>query len=162
MNYFWDQLEGLPGIRAIRVDEKTGSHMGGWYEGHGAYHPEELGGLPVSRFAEAIRAQGFANCWDGGNFCLHTHPFFKNFDLYNLGKPSRIAFNDRDVREDDIYLKPSESRWCFSVPWLKKFDTEWIDAYAQVFRTVIENHEQLLDKDREQKQGGRWYGTENA
>ncbi|MBR7136599.1 MAG: aminotransferase class V-fold PLP-dependent enzyme [Clostridia bacterium] len=31
MNYFWDQLEGLPGIRAIRVDESTGSNMAGWY-----------------------------------------------------------------------------------------------------------------------------------
>ncbi|MBR6525343.1 MAG: aminotransferase class I/II-fold pyridoxal phosphate-dependent enzyme [Clostridia bacterium] len=162
MNYFWDLIEDLPGIRPIRVDESTGSHMGGWYEPHGAYHPEELGGLSVNRFAEAIRAQGFANCWDGGNFCLHTHPFFKNFDFYNLGKPSRIAFNDRDVREDDIYLKPSESRWCFSVPWLKKFDKEWIEAYANVYRTVIENHEQLLDADRKQQQGGRWYGTDNA
>jgi dTDP-4-amino-4,6-dideoxygalactose transaminase len=30
MNYFWDQLEGLPGIRAIRVDASTGSNMAGW------------------------------------------------------------------------------------------------------------------------------------
>ena len=45
MNYFWDLLEGLPGIRAIRVDESTGSNMAGWYSPHGRYYPEELGGL---------------------------------------------------------------------------------------------------------------------
>ena len=54
--------------------------MAGWYCPHGAYHPEELHGLPVSRFCEAIRAEGFPS-WDGGNFCLHTHRFFKDFDF---------------------------------------------------------------------------------
>jgi len=163
MNYFWDQLEGLPGLRAIRTDPADPtSHMGGWYAPHGAYFPEELQGLSARRFCEAVRAQGYRSCWEGGNFCLHTHPFFKNFDLYNLGKPSRIAFNDRDVRQDDIYLKPSESRYCCSVPWFKKFDKAWIDAYAEAFRTVIENYEQLLEGDENRIQGGRWYGMENA
>lgn len=161
MNYFWDQLEGLPGIRPIRVDERDGSHMGGWYNAQGAYHPEELHGLPVKKFTEAVRAQGYSGCWDGGNFCLHTHAFFRDFDLYHLGKPSRIAFNDRDVRLDDAALKPSESRFCFSVPWFKTFDKAWIDAYAACFRTVIENHEELLDRSDASAQGGRWYGMDN-
>ena len=162
MNYFWDLLEGLPGIRAIRVDESTGSNMAGWYCPHGAYHPEELGGLSVKRFAEAVRAEiGGGLCWDGGNFCLHTHNFFKTFDLFHAGKPSRIIFNDRDVREDDKYLKPSEERYCFSVPWFKHFDKEWIEAYANAYRKVIENHEQLLEGDADKQQGGRWFGTAN-
>ena len=161
MNYFWDQLEGLPGIRAIRVDEATGSHMGGWYNAQGAYLPEELDGLSAKKFAEAVRAQGFDGCWDGGNYCLHTHAFFKDYDFFRIGKPSRIAFNDRDVREDDKLLAPSESRFCFSVPWFKVFDKEWIDAYAACFRTVIGNHEQLLGKDIPDGSGGRWYGFEN-
>ena len=162
MNYFWDLLEGVPGIRAIRVDESTGSNMGGWYQGHGRYYPEELHGLSVKKFCEAIRAEGYEGCWDGGNFCLHTHPFFKTFDLYNEGVPSRIVYNDRDVREDDDKCKPSESIFCFTVPWFKHFDKEWIEKYAAIFRKVVENHEQLLDTDSKDGQGGRWYGTENA
>ena len=35
INYFWDLLEGVPGIRAHRVDESTGSNMAGWYRPHG-------------------------------------------------------------------------------------------------------------------------------
>lgn len=160
VNYFWDLLEGLPGIRPIRVDESIGSNMAGWYVPHGAYHPEELGGLSVKRFAEAVRAEG-PDCWDGGNYCLHTHQFFKDFDLFNLGKPSRIAFNDRDVREDDHLCEPSERRYCFSAPWFKHYDKEWIERYAAAFRKVIENYEQLLVSDGDDGQGGRWYGTEN-
>ncbi len=160
VNYFWDLLEGLPGIRPIRVDESTGSNMAGWYVPHGAYHPEELGGLSVKRFAEAVRAEG-PDCWEGGNYCLHTHQFFKDFDLFNLGKPSRIAFNDRDVREDDHLCAPSEKRYCFSAPWFKHYDKAWIEKYAAAFRKVIENYEQLLETDNKEDQGGRWYGTEN-
>ncbi|MBQ4137392.1 MAG: aminotransferase class I/II-fold pyridoxal phosphate-dependent enzyme [Clostridia bacterium] len=161
MNYFWDLLEGLPGIRALRVDESTGSNMAGWYCPHGIYKPEELGGLSAKRFCEAIRAEGFDYCWDGGNYCLHTHNFFKSFDLQNSGKPSRIAYNDRDVREDDSKCAPSEKMGCFTIPWFKHYDKEWIELYASAFRKVIENHEELLENDNNTAQGGRWYGAEN-
>ena len=160
MNYFWDLLEGLPGIRAIRVDESTGSNMAGWYSPHGRYYPEELGGLSVARFCEAVRAEGF-KCWDGGNYCLHTHNFFKTFDLNHAGVPTRIAHNPCDVRQDDEKCRPSEEKLCFSVPWFKHFDKEWIERYAAAFRKVIENHQQLLDADAREAQGGRWYGFDN-
>ncbi|MBQ4290570.1 MAG: hypothetical protein II719_05175, partial [Clostridia bacterium] len=159
--YFWDLLEGLPGIVPIRVDESTGSTMGGWYTAQGAYRPQELHGLPVARFCEAVRAQGYENCWPGSNYCLHTHPLFKTFDYFHLGKPTRVSFTDRDVRLDDEKLKPSESKFCYNVPWFKKYDEEWIQAYANIFRTVVENHEQLLDGAQEEGQGGRWYGANN-
>ena len=136
MNYFWDLLEGLPGIRAIRVDESTGSNMAGWYCPHGLYLPDELHGLSVKRFCEAVRAEVLGGiCWDGGNHCLHTHEYFKTFDLFGVGKPTRIAFADRDVREDDKYLERSENTYCFSVPWFKHLDREWIELYAKAYRS---------------------------
>ena len=58
MNYFWDLLEGVPGLRAHRPPEGSESTMGGWYAPHGLYLPEELEQLSVSRFAEAVRAEG--------------------------------------------------------------------------------------------------------
>ena len=79
-----------------------------------------------------------------------------------MGTPSRIAFNERDVRADDEYLRPSENILCFSAPWFKHYNKEWIEAYAAAFRKVIENHEQLLEGDADKIQGGRWYGNENA
>lgn len=161
LNYFWDLLEGQPGLKPIRVDESTGSTMGGWWSPHGRYVPEELHGLSAKKFAEAVRAEGFNICWEGANFCLHTHDFFKSFDLYNDGKPSRIANSERDLREDDNMCKPSEEIYCVSVPWFKHFNKKWIERYAEAYKKVIKNHEQLLEKDKNKSQGGRWYGAEN-
>lgn len=163
MNYFWDLLEGLPGIRAIRVDESTGSNMAGWYAANGAYMPEELNGLSVDRFAEAVSAElGNFGCSYNANFCLHTHKFFKTFDYYNRGVPSRIAFSDRDVREEDDACKRSEKMYSFSVPWFKHYDKEWIEKFAQAYRNVVENHMQLVEKySNGDVEGGRWYGFEN-
>ena len=147
MNYFWDQLEGLPGIRAIRVDESTGSNMAGWYCPHGAYKPEELHGLSAKRFAEAVRAEIGGICYEGGNYCLHTHNFFKEFDLTGCGAPSRIAHNEYDVRQDDHLCDPSLEKYCFSIPRFNYLDKEIIDLYAAGYRKVIENHMDLLEND---------------
>ena len=163
MNYFFDLLEGVPGIKPIRVDESTGSTMGGFYYPLCAYYPEKLGGLSSKRFAEALRAEfnGVFNSWEGGNYCLHTHPYFKDFDFFGLGKPSRIVFSDRDAREDDKYLAPSEEKCCFSVPWFKHYNKEWIEKCADVIKKVVENYEELLEGDTDKEQGGRWHGQEN-
>jgi len=161
VNFFWDLVEDLPGIRPIRVDEKTGSNMAGWYTPHALYKADELGGLSVKRFCEALRAEGFKS-WDGGNFCLHTHEFFKSYDPFGLSSSGRIPFKNRDANADDHCLKRSEAFECFSVPWFKYLDKEWIEVYARALRKIIENHAQLLEADRNEDQGGRWYGTENA
>lgn len=164
MNYFWDLLEGVPGIKPIRVDESTGSNMAGWYQAQGIYCPEELGGLSVKRYCEAVRAEGYSRCWDGANFCLHTHKLFKDYDLYNQGVPSRVAFTDeerRDPRLDDALCDKSLERLSFNVPWFKHFDKEWIECYAAAFRKVSENYKDLLEDDLDKTQGGRWYGSEN-
>ena len=161
MNYFWDLMEGVPGLHAIRVDESTGSHMGGWYCPHGVYRPEELGGLSSKRFCEAMRAEGVSCCWEGGNYCLHIHHFFKDFDLFNTGKPSRIAFNECDMRETDKACDPSLQIYCFQVPRFKTFDREWIEKYANAFKKVVSHYEELLEGDTDKSQGGRWFGVVN-
>ncbi len=162
MNYFWDLLEDVPGIVPIRVDESTGSNMAGWYCPHGGYRPEELGGLSVDRFCEAVRAEIPFPTYPGGNFCLHTHEYFRTFDLFNEGTPSRIVNSDRDVRTDDELCRPSERICCFSIPWFKQLDKEWIEKYAAGFRKVAENYRELLDIEKENDvESGRWFGFEN-
>jgi dTDP-4-amino-4,6-dideoxygalactose transaminase len=163
MNYFCDEIDKLPGLKAVRCDESDGSSMGAFYSPQAAYYPKELGGLSSKRFAEAIRAEsdGSFDCWEGGNFCLHNHPFFKDFDFLGLGRPSRNAFSERDAREDDKYLAPSLEKYCVSLPWFKKFDKEWIDKYIAVFKKVCDNYESLLEGDTGDTEGGRWYGSTN-
>ena len=81
-----------------------------------------------------------------------------------VGKPSRIAFNDRDAREDDALCNKSETMYCFSTPWFKTYNKEWIDLYASAYKKVVENYEELLELEdsRKKDQGGRWYGMVNT
>ena len=160
MNYLCDLCEDIPGIVVIRANEEEGSNMAGWYAPHFGYRPEELGGLSVERFVEALRAEGVAS-HAGGNFCLHTHRLFKDCDVFHTGKPTRIAFADRDVRELDAACDLSLTRYCFSIPWFKHFDKFWIEKYASAYRKVAENHMDLLERDTHSVLEGRWYGMEN-
>lgn len=146
MNYFWDQLEGLPGIKPHRPPKGSGSFMGGWYAAHGLYRPEELECLPLSRFAEAVRAEG-AICNPGCNFPLHTHPLFDSCDVYGHGKPTRIANSNRSIQQfkDSLPVSESINTLVYGIPWFKQYRTNIIDEYANAFRKVVENYKELMD-----------------
>ena len=146
LNYFWDGLDGLPGVRPHRADRADGSTMGGWYYPHGLYRAEQLGGLSCERFCESVRAEGFAYCLPGANKPLHLHPFFHQVDIFRQGRPTALAFGQRDVRQGPGSLAVSEriDDICFTVPWFKHFDKKAIDRYVLAFRKVAEQHGSLL------------------
>jgi hypothetical protein len=148
MNYFWDLLEGVPGIRAHRVDESTGSTMAGWYAARGLYVPEELGSLSVTQFCNAVSAEG-AGTTPGCNSALHSHPLFQTADIYGHGKPTRIANTDRDVRELDKNLPVSQKigQRVYTIPWFKHYDPALIEQYANAFKKVAANYRDLLADD---------------
>ena len=159
-NYFFDLLEGLPGIRTHRVDEKNGSDMAGWYTPCVIYHPEELGGLSVETFIKALTAEtNFLFNTLGGNIPLHLHRMFNTYDHLGLGRPTRIAFSERDVRELDEALKPSENIIVIDTPYFRKPMKEQISLYADAFRKVVANHGELLaiDDPDAANTTGQWY-----
>ncbi|NSW89350.1 MAG: DegT/DnrJ/EryC1/StrS family aminotransferase [Firmicutes bacterium] len=149
MNYFWDLLEGVPGIKPHRTPKDSNSNMAGWYAPHGLYRPEELEGLSVTRFTEAVRAEGVSDCYPGCNAALHTHALFNTCDVYGHGKPTRIANSERDVREFDKSLPISEKigSMVYSIPWFKHYRPEIIEQYAKAFRKASENYKELLKDD---------------
>lgn len=144
MNRFWDLLEGTPGIRPHRPTKSSGSTMGGWYNPLGHYLPEELDGLPVSRFIEAVNAET-GSSHRSGNFPLHTHPVLHVADVYGDGKPTRIAFAGRDVRESPGDLPVSERflERVFGLPWFKHDWPEAVEQYAMAFRKVASQADKL-------------------
>jgi dTDP-4-amino-4,6-dideoxygalactose transaminase len=145
---FWDALEGVPGLRAHRVDRDSGSTMAGWYSAAGRYVPEELGGLSLTRFAEAVRAEGSV-CGPGVNKPLHLHPLFNTCDVYGHGKPTRLAHADRDLRQPPGSLPVSEGigTRSFRIPQFKRFNPAVIEAHAAAYRKVCEQYEMLLADD---------------
>ena len=148
MNAFWDLLEGVPGIRPHRTAKDSGSNMGGWYMPHGHYRPDELGGLSLTRFAEAVHAEG-SICAPGANRPLHLHPLFNTCDVYGHGKPTRIAHSNRDLRQPRGSLPVSErmGTLVYSVPWFKRHRPEIIEEHANAYYKVAENYQELLKDD---------------
>ena len=149
MNYFWDLLEDLPGLKPHRVDPKSDSTMGGWYMPTALYRPEELDGLEIEKFCQAVRAEGVKMCNAGINAPLHLHPLFHTADIYGEGKPTMLANTNRDIRQGPGSLPVSEqtpqhSMW---IPWFKRFYPEIIEEHAAAFRKVIENYQELLKAD---------------
>lgn len=149
MNYFWDLLEGVPGLRAHRTGKNSDSNMAGWYAARGLYRPEELGGLSVTRFTEAVRAEGIPLCYPGIYRALHTHALFNTCDVYGHGKPTRIANADRDVRVGDKSLSMSENAAArtYYIPWFKHLYPDIIKEYAEAYRKVAEYYTELLEGD---------------
>jgi len=145
MNRFWDLLEELKGVKPHRLDKDSGSTMGGWYNARGLYVPDELNGLPVARFCEAVTAEGVPSVGPGCNFPLHLHPVLNEADVYGHGKPTRIANAACDVRQPKGSLPVSESilDHCLGVPWFKHDRPDYITQCASAFRKVIENAESL-------------------
>lgn len=148
MNHFWDLIEGVPGLRAHRTPPKSNSTMGGWYAPHGLYRPEELGGLSVTRFCEAVSAEGAA-CGGGVNRPLHLHPLFNTADVYGHGKPTRIANSRQDLRQPPGSLPNSEAApsRTYSIPWFKHYRPEVVKQYANAYRKAAENYRELLKGD---------------
>lgn len=149
MNYFWDLLEGTPGIRAHRPAKDSGSTMGGWYAAHGLYLPEELEGLSVTRFTAAVRAEGVEDIGPGANQALHLHPLFNTCDVYGHGKPTRIAHSNRDLRQPPGSLPVSEKigKRLFSIPWFKHYRPRVIAQYAKAFKKAARYYKELLKDD---------------
>jgi len=159
MNYFWDLLEGVPGIRSHRPPKDSGTTKGGWYAPHGLYRPEELEGLSVQLFSEAVRAEG-APCRPGCNLALHLHPVFNIIDIYHHGKSTRIANSPIgvDVRQPPGSLPVSEGIQdrVYTIPWFKHYRPEIIKEYAYAFKKVAQSCVELLPRDikRDRSLGG--------
>ena len=145
MNYFWDLLEGVPGIYAHRPPQGSASTMGGWYLPHGLYKAADLEGLPLAKFAGAVKAEG-TRCSPGMNGSLHLMPLYQDADVYNTGKPAVIAFAERDVRQraGDLPNCENASNFTYSIPYFTFKDTAVIEQHANAYRKVVENYKELL------------------
>lgn len=149
MNYFWDLIKELPGIKSHRPPEESGCTKGGWYNPLGIYISEKLGGLSVTRFCEALQAEGVPSS-PGCNKALHLHPLFHNIDVYNDGKPTVIRHSENDIRQSGGSLPVAEGiqEKVFTIPWFKKFKPDIIKQYANAFEKVIKNYKELLKNDK--------------
>ncbi|MAE65044.1 MAG: hypothetical protein CMJ18_12305 [Phycisphaeraceae bacterium] len=145
MTRFWDLLEGLPALRAHRPPRDSGLTKGGWYLPLGIYDPEALGGLPIEKFVEAVEAEGAA-VKRTGYPAMHLHPVFTDADVYGDGKPTSVAFADRDTRQGPGSLPVTERMVgrLVGVPYFKLDRPDAIERHAAAYRKVIQQADRLL------------------
>jgi perosamine synthetase len=173
MNYFCDLLEDSAGIRPMRPSKGTNTTKGGWYFPLFKYVTEELEGLSLSKFCEAVTAEG-SICNPGCNKPLHLHPLFTTMDVYGHGRPTRIAYLDesRPFEERDEsakieqYIEPLPvaediNNRVFGVPWFKHYRPEIIEEHANAYKKVVKNYRALLAEDTERDaEGSRKAGSQ--
>ncbi len=147
MNYFWDGVEKLPGVRGQRPAKGTRCTMGGWYIPVGFFDGAKLGGLSLQRFAEALKAEGCSIWATIPNRPLHLHPMFQKADIYGHGKPTVIANAKRDTRQGPGSLPVSESihERVFCPPYFHRFRPRVIDQYIRAFNKVQAAAKQLVE-----------------
>jgi perosamine synthetase len=150
MNLFCDLVEGTPGVGTIRPPKNSGSTKGGWYYPLFHYRKNELGGLSIRRFAEAVTAEG-TKCNPGCNRPLHLHPLFYRMDVYGHGRPTRVAHLGSDAGTDGypekLPVAESITKKVFEIPWFKKHNREIIEQHAEAYKKVSRDYKLLLKDD---------------
>jgi dTDP-4-amino-4,6-dideoxygalactose transaminase len=162
MNYFCDLLEDTPGVVPMRPPKGTSTTKGGWFNPAAKYKPQELGGLSVERFAEAVTAEGSLS-FPGYGKPLHLHPLFHEMDVYGYGRPTRIANLDQaaPVRQpvDTLPVTERVNRSVCTLPWFKRHRPEIIQEHANAFKKVVANYKDLLAGDKGASKDLGAYGT---
>ena len=145
MNYLADQLDRIPCLRVVRPAKGSGLTKGGWYFPLCHYDKNKISGLRAEKFAEALNAEG-VRCGNGANAPLHLHDYFHKADIFNMGKPTVIAFGQRDVRQGLGTLPVTESAAenIIQLPWFKRFDRDSIDKYVGAYLKVAGAAKELV------------------
>jgi len=150
MNCFCDLLDDSAGIRPTRPPKDTNTTKGGWYFPLFKYVTEELEGLSLSKFSEAVTAEG-SICNPGCNKPLHLHPLFTTMDVYGHGRPTRIAYLDKSAKIEQyiesLPVAESINNRVFGVPWFKHYRPEIIEEHANAYKKVVKKYRALLAED---------------
>ena len=144
MNYFCDGIEHIPGVKGLRTKFEN-STQGGWYACKGSYNAEAMKGVSCAKFCEAVMAEG-CTARPGGNMPMHLHKVFHDLDFFRQGKPTVLAFGQRDVRQGAGTLPVTENTpdTIWSLPWFKHFDKAAIDLHIAAVEKVAANLDELI------------------
>ncbi|HCU36411.1 MAG TPA: hypothetical protein DGT21_13465 [Armatimonadetes bacterium] len=144
MERFFSQVCAVPGVGCNYALNDPDVTVGASYWQMLILGDEIIGRVPNAVIARAIQAEG-ASASPGGYFCHHLHPFWNECDVYGDGKPTRIAFSGRDVRQGvgDCPVAESIVTRLIHVPRMIQYDEAYIDQLAAAYLKVLTNLDQL-------------------
>jgi len=147
-------LKDLPGLEPVQSYPKAKPVLG-MYGGYKIiYHPEELGGLPVEKFVEALKAEGVPvkvrMVSSSGPGLEHMHSIFqRGFDLWgrNRGPLGGEFFGlppFKGYKWGDFPVAESLLNRVLTIPAYIEPEEGLIEQIIEAFRKVCDNYKQLL------------------
>ena len=137
-NGMMEVLRDLPGIEIPNVPNDIESS---WYAFIMQYKPEELGGLSIERFYEALKAEGCMELDRPGSTCpLNNHPLFQNPVLLFPRYEGKVSYKRGDFPKAERFHEHS-----LKLPvWHELKDRDIVESYINAFKKVVENYHELL------------------
>jgi dTDP-4-amino-4,6-dideoxygalactose transaminase len=135
-------LEPVPGIHPPQT--LPGATRGGWYGFKARYRADELGGLPMSRYLEALRAEG-VRIKRPGSAPLHHLPVFglTRLEAERLALPWAAALSERKPRVPQCPVADAVYPTLLSLPTFSGDCDEVIGQYGAAFAKVARSWQQL-------------------
>lgn len=131
-------LEGAPGIRVVKPDE---DRVASWYGLILQYQPDELDGLPIGRYFEAVQAEGCHGADRPGSTCpLNLLPLFQEPEALFPGHVRDLGYGLGDFpRAEEFHARS------IKLPiWHREEDLPLARQYVEAFRKVSANYRNLL------------------
>ncbi|MFJ2951507.1 DegT/DnrJ/EryC1/StrS family aminotransferase [Streptomyces sp. NPDC087226] len=137
--YLTRELGQIPGLEVAPMPEGVKSS---WYALTAAYRPDQLGGLPIDRFHQAIAAEG-ATEFDlpGSTRPLNQLPLYQHPSHLIPGYPDTRS----RYREGDFPIAEKAHTHTIKLPvWHREQDLKLAEQYVSAARKVSEHHKELL------------------
>lgn len=133
-----EALEGVPGLRVPHVPDAV---RPSWYALPLRYVPEELDGLPIGRFLEAVHAEGAIEVdLPGSTRPLADHPLFQSPGDILPGYAGHAG-----AAPGDFPVAQQVHATTLKLPvWHRDADTTLADAYATALAKVARHHKDLM------------------
>lgn len=137
-DYLCKQLDDLPGIVVPRTEPDVRSS---WYGLILRYQGEELGGLPIERFHEALLAEGCYEADRPGSTCpLNLLPLFQEPGPLLPEYEDTFSYAPGDFPRAETF-----HQGILKLPvWHREEDLPLMDAYIKAFRKVTQSHRELV------------------
>ena len=135
-------IKELNNIKGLSVSKLTPDIQPSWYGLIFQYKQEELGGLPIDVFLNALQAEGLVETDRPGSTCpLNLLPLFQDpQELFPAYKKILFSYKEGDFPAAEKFYKNA-----LKMPvWAFKEDKRVVDAYMRGIKKVIKYYQDLL------------------
>jgi len=141
IRYLREQLAEVPGVVSPEIPDHVDAVH--YLPGFMLYEPSQLGGLPVDRFVEALKAEGAQV--EGGTSMrhrggLHVQPVFTERKHWAFEHPANAeSVRNVEYGEGQLPVTDDTPKDRIDLPLLPRPTQELLDQYIEAFRKVAVN-----------------------